>query len=128
MTEPASTDTRAVTAGGRHAVAIGLILLFEQLPRRHADDARRNAFLLQRLVGFGAKRNFAAGADQDHRRFAAFGIGHDIGAASNAGGRGVARAVEGRERLAGQYEAGRLMLQPDDDTPSLDDLVGVGRP
>ena len=101
MTEPASTDTRALTAGGRHAIAIGLILLFEQLPRRHADEARRNALLFQRLVGLGAKRNFAAGADQDHRRFAAFGIGHDIGTASKAGGRGVNRAVKGSERLSG---------------------------
>jgi len=72
--------------GRQHAVAIGLILLFEQLPRRHADEARRNAILLERLVNLRAERNLAAGADQDHRWLVCSGISHDIGAPRDARG------------------------------------------
>ena len=86
-----------------------------------------NALPLERLVDLGAERNLAAGADQDHRRLAAFGISHDIGAPRDAGSRREARAVEGRERLAGQHQTGGLMLQTHDDAPGLDDFVGVGR-
>ena len=39
---------------------------------------------VERLVSLDAERNLAAGADQDHRRLAAFGIGQDIGAARDA--------------------------------------------
>ena len=60
-----------------------------------------NAFALERLVGLDAERDFAAGADQDHRRLAALGIGQDIGAARDARGRRVARAVEASAAAGG---------------------------
>ena len=84
--------------------------------------------LLELLIGLDAESDLAAGADQDHLRLAVLGIGQNIGAARHAGGRRVARAVEGRQRLAAQHQAGRLVLEPDDDAPGFDDLVGVGGP
>ena len=62
------------------------------------------------LVGLDAQLHLAAAADQDHLRVAVFGVGHDIGAAREARGRRVAVAVEHRQRLAAEHQAGRLDL------------------
>ena len=57
-----------------------------------------------------------------------FGVGQDIGAPRQPRGRRVAGAVERRQRLAAEDQAGGLMPERgDDDPPRLDDLVGVGR-
>src|SRR4029434_9924597 len=112
-------------AGRQHTIAIGLILLFEQFPRGHADHTRRNTFLLERLIDFNAERNLTAGTDEDHQRVAAFGIGHDIGAAREPCGRSIALAVKGWQRLAAKNQAGGLMLQPYVDAPLLGGLSVV---
>ena len=44
---PARPTTRAVTSGGRTASRYACVLLLEQLPRRHADDARLDALRRQ---------------------------------------------------------------------------------
>ena len=51
--------------------------------------------------------------------------GQDVGAPGQAGGRGVAGAVEGGQRLAGQHQRDRVVPQRHDDPPRLGDLVGV---
>ena len=111
----------------KNAIAVRLILLLEQFPGRHADDACRNALALELFISVDAESDLAAGADQDHRRLAVRGVGENIGATGQTCGRRVARAVEGRQRLAAQHQTGRLMLEPDDDAPRFDDFVGVGR-
>ena len=90
-------------------------------------SARGNALAFERFISINAERDFATGADQDHRRLAVQGLGENIGAAGQTCGRRVARAVQGRQRLTAQRQTGRLMLEADDDAPRLDDLVGVGR-
>jgi len=83
---------------------------------------------LERLVHRDAELHFAAAGDQDHVRLAAFGIGHHIGAARESGGRRVTAAVENRQLLPAENEAGRLVAQPHDDFIRFDHLVGIGRP
>src|SRR5437660_585153 len=71
------------------------------MPRRHADDAPGNAFLLQFLVSVDAELHLAAGADQDHLRFAVR-IRQNICAARHPGSGGIALAIEGRQTLPGE--------------------------
>ncbi len=103
-------------------------MLLEELPGRHADDPRGDAVLLQRLIRLDAERDLAARADEQDLRLAVGGIRQHIGTARDAGGRGVARAVERRHRLAAQHQAGRTLVERDDDAPGFRHLVGVGRP
>src|ERR1700730_623126 len=88
--------------GWENAIAVGLTLLLEELPRRHADHARRNAVPPEFLIGVDAECDLAAGADQDHRGPAVRDVSENIGTAADPRGRGVAGAVERRERLPGQ--------------------------
>src|SRR5450759_3278602 len=46
--------------GRKHLIAVTLVLMFEQVPRRHADDARPDAFGFQFLVGVDAEVHLAA--------------------------------------------------------------------
>ena len=60
--------------------------------------------------------------------FAVFGVGQDIGAAGNALRRLVDVAIEGRQRLTAEHEAGRLVLRAEHDPVGFDNFVGIGRP
>ena len=57
--------------------------------------------LLELLVRVDAERHFAAGADQDHLRLAVRSVGQHIGAARDARGRRIARAVEASAAAGG---------------------------
>lgn len=52
----------------QHGLAIGLVLLFEQRPRRHAENPRRTPGGGQLVVVGNAERHFAARPDQDDLR------------------------------------------------------------
>jgi len=112
----------------KDVLAVRLVLLLEELPRRHADDARGNPFLFELLKGVKAKRDFAACADQNNLRFLRAGIGKNIRAAGDAGCGRIVLAIECRQRLACKYQASRLVFERDDDlrrTASEQDLVRV---
>ena len=98
----------------KHLLAIGLVLLLEQLPGWHADDARRDALRRKLFGGGDAERNLAARADQDHLRWRTAEVGQYIGAARNTRGGSEAAAVKRRQRLPAQDQAGGLMLQLQD--------------
>src|SRR5260370_5409785 len=70
--------------GRKYLIAVTLVLMFEQVPRRHADDARPDAFRFQFLVGVDPEVPPSARDHPDHLRFATFRIGHDVSAASHA--------------------------------------------
>ena len=93
--------------GGSTLVAIGLVLVVEQLPRGHAHDAGLDPFGLEGLVGLDAERNLAAGGEQEDVGLAPLGIGEDVGALGQARGGGVLGAVERGEVLAGQDQGDR---------------------
>ncbi len=82
-----STATRAVAGGGQHLVAVGLVWRSKSSQRGHADDAGLDAFRVELLVGVSAEGDLAAGADEDHVRLAVGGVGEDVGALGQAGGR-----------------------------------------
>ena len=107
-------------------VAVGLVLLLEELPRRHRDHARADALGLQRLVGADAELHLAAGRHQDDLRLAALAVGEDVGTAGDAGGGRVLGAVDRRQCLARQHDAGRLVAHRQHRPPGLGHLVGVG--
>jgi len=52
-------------SGGQHAVAVGGVLLFEQLDAGHGDHTHVFAFGTQLGGGLGAELQLGAGADQD---------------------------------------------------------------
>ncbi len=66
--DAASTETRARTAAGQHAFAVRVVLLLEQLHRRHRNDARRRSARIEQLLGVERERDFGAGRDQDRDR------------------------------------------------------------
>jgi hypothetical protein len=109
----------------QHLIAIALILLLEEVPRRHADDAGRNAFLLQFLVYIDTQAQFAAGANEDHLRFGGFCVRQDIGAARDFGGRRIFFPIECRQSLPAQDQARRLVFRAEDDAIRFGDLVRI---
>ena len=115
-------------AGRQHLLAIGLRLVLEDVPGRHRDDAGANPLGRQRFMGLDDQRDLAARGDEDDLGRAARRVRHDIGAARDAGRRGVLAAVERRQRLARQRDHRRLVAQLQDVAIGLDDLVGVARP
>src|SRR6266853_6736707 len=70
--------------GRKYLIAVTLVLMFEQVPRRHADDARPDAFRFQFLVGVYAEVHLAAGGHKNDLRIAIFRVGEDVGPASQA--------------------------------------------
>ena len=89
----------------------------------------RNALARKLLVHRDAKRDLAAGADQDDVGPSVRRIGEDIGAAREtrrrriaACGRAWASGWRDRIRQAGSRRSGQH------DAPGFGDLVGVGRP
>ena len=103
--------------GRENAIAVRLVLLLKQLPRGHADDARRNALFLELLVSLDAQGDFAARAYQDDVWLAVFGIGEHVSASAYARGWCIAGTVEGRHRLAAQRQTRRPVLEPDHYAP-----------
>src|SRR5262245_20924617 len=71
------------------AIAIGFVLLLEELPAGHADNAAGDALAGELLVGGDAERAFAAGADEDHARLAVGGVGEHVCALCEADGGGA---------------------------------------
>ncbi len=114
--------------GRQDLVAVGRRLLVEQLHRRHAHHPRADPVGGELLVGLDGHRDLAAGGDEDDLGVALGRVGQDVGAAGDAGRGGVAAAVQGRQRLAGQHQRHRLVPDRHDHPPGLDDLVGVAGP
>ncbi len=94
----------------QNRVPVRLVLVVEQLPGRHADDAGADSLFCELFVSVEAERHFAAGADEDHFRVASGGVGEHVGAARQARGRGVFCAVDRGNRLARQDQDGRLVV------------------
>ena len=112
----------------QHLLLIGLVLLLEQFPGRHADDARRDTLRRKLFGGGDAERDLAARADQDHLRWRTAEVRQHIGAARNARGRSEAAAIQRRQRLPAQDQAGGLMLQLAARYASLRHLIGIAGP
>ena len=133
---PASTETRALTAAGQHGFAVGGVLLVEPLHARHGHHAGGDAFGLERFAGVHGQLDLGAGADQDDLGVGGLavlgGLGQDVAALGDAGGGaervavGVAFAAGvGGDVLAGQHDAGRVLVVLEHGLPGRGDLVGV---
>ena len=79
-------------------------------------------------MGRHDEAQLAARADQDQLGAATWRIGHHVGSVGQAGGRGVAAAIERGQWLPGQHENRRLMPELENHAIGLDDLVGITRP
>src|SRR5580698_1487634 len=112
----------------KHRVLILVGLLLEQLPGRHTDDARFYPFLSKFFVSIHAKRNLAAGADQNHVGFSFRRVGQHISTVGDARCLPVLRAIERRHVLTRQDQAGRFMTQLHDHAPCFGHFVGIARP
>src|SRR6266581_8655495 len=86
--------------GWEDAVPVFFRLVIENLPRRHGDQARADAFSNQRLVRFHRKADFASRRNDDYLRIAARRVSKHVHTLRDAGGRSVSAAIEGRQRLA----------------------------
>ena len=112
---PARRATRAVTPGGRTLSLVGVVLVLEEFPGGHADDAGFDAFGGELLVGVDAERDFAAGGEQEDVGLAVGRRRQDVGAAMRRSRRGrtlsrssVGRAWRVRTRTAGSWR--RFMM------------------
>src|SRR3569623_579604 len=85
-------DDARVDRGWQDRVAVCRVLLLEQLPRWHRDDARLHARGDELLVRADAQPDLGPGADQDDLGLIA--IRDDVGALVEAGGRRVLLAIE----------------------------------
>ena len=79
-------------------------------------------------MGGHDEAQLAAGADQDQFRTATRRVGHHVGSAGQAGGRGVAAAIERGHWLPRQHENRRLVPELENDAIGLDHLVGIAGP
>ena len=114
--------------GRQDLLAVGGRLLVEQLHRRHAHHPRPDPVGGELLVGVDGHPDLAAGGDEDDVGVALGRVGEDVGAAGDPGRGGVAGAVQGRQRLAGEHQRHRLVPDRHEHAPRLDDLVGVAGP
>src|SRR5581483_1047605 len=112
--------------GRQYLIAIGPILLLEELPGRQADDPRRSAFLLELLECVETQRDLAACSYKDDGWRRLLGAGKDVAAAAYAGRACIARAVESGKRLAAQHQTCRLVLETHDGAPRFGHFVGIG--
>src|SRR5258708_661130 len=114
--------------GGEHAFFVSRVLLLEDLPRWHADDACLDAFRLKLFVSIHAKRNLASGADENHISSTTRSIGQNVGSFRHSRSGSILRAVQRRYSLPRNYNGYGLMPQPHDDLPSFRDFVGIAGP
>src|SRR5205085_7687489 len=110
----------------QHLFFVCLVLMLEDFPRRHRDDARLHALGDELFISLDTQTDFRARADQDDIGLAAIAaICQHISAALHAFGTGVLRAVERRHRLAAEHKHGRFVLQLHDHAPRFSHLVAV---
>src|SRR5260370_3652111 len=95
--------------GGQNAFLVGGVLLIENFPARHADDAGLDAFGFEFFVGGGTVLEFGAGCQEDDFGLAAIGVGENATAFGYAGSGSVFSAVERGYGLAAEDESGRPM-------------------
>ena len=118
--------------GRQHALPVGLVLLGEEIPARHAHDPGTNALGGERRGRVEADLHLAAGADEDAvgpavGRLVRGGFEEHVGAPGHARGRAELRAVERRQILPAEYQDGRSVGPPHDHAIGLRHLVGIGR-
>ena len=111
---PASTETRALTAGGQDSLAVGGVLLVEPLHARHGHHAGGDALGLERFAGLDGELDLGAGGDQDDLavRSAALGrFGQDVAAPGHArgGSEGVAVGLASPRAKVGTFWRVRTM-------------------
>ena len=125
---PSRPKPAPTISGGRTLIAVGLSCCSNS---SHDGMLTTRAAMpsAELLVGLDAKRDLAAGADQDHSRLAVRRRRPEHRRPARRRRRTRTRAVERRQRLAASARgrpAGACSLH--DDAPGLDDFVGVGRP
>src|SRR5256885_10345279 len=99
--------------------------MFEQLPGRHADYARANAFSLQPLISLHAELDFASRANDDQFRI---GIaGQHVRPFGDARCRSVFGAVQCCAILTREYESDWIMAKLHNKSPALRDFIRVAR-
>src|SRR6266403_1072120 len=111
--------------GGQNAFFVGGVLLIENFPAGHADDARLDAFGFEFFVGGDTVLEFGAGAQEDHFGLGAIGGGESGSTFSYAGSGSIFGAVECGYSLAAEDESGRPMRVLHGDLVGFGDFVGV---
>ena len=112
-------------ACGQNLAAVGVGLLFKQLPARHRDDPRANAIGFQQILRRHCDRDLGARGHQDGAAFA-FGLGQDIAALRGHVLGRVLRA-HSRQALAGQCQHRRRGPRGQRQLPGLGCLYGIRR-
>ena len=122
----AGLDDQAARGSGKHAVAIGRVLLQEELLARHRNRANRTPLGIQGARRFEHQRRFGAAPDQDQleRLRIAFRLEH---VAAAAGLFLDAFDLEHRQRLPGQRERSRTILPAQRREPRGGRLTRVSR-
>ena len=112
----------------------GVYPLNESVAIGRSRDKLRALQLLARegigLVRCGVgdrEADLASGGNENYLRLSAGRVGEDVCPARHTGGRGVLRAIQRGERLARQYEHGRLMPQLHDVAVGFHHFIGVAR-
>src|SRR5258707_3499095 len=114
--------------GGQNAFFVGGVLLIENFPAGHADDARLDAFGFEFFVGGDTVLELGAGAQENDFGLAAIGVGENVTAFGYAGSGSVFSAVERGYGLAAEDESGRPMRVFDADPLSFDGFDCVTEP
>ena len=109
----------------QNAIAIRLILCFEQPPAGHADDASLDSLAGKLLVCLDAQRNLAAGSEQENVGVAVGRVGEDVRTALQASCGGVFCSVQGGQCLTRKDESHWRVVLLHDDFPGLDHLTRI---
>src|SRR5581483_10570740 len=117
-------DTRG-DAREEHRLLVARLLLGEELPARHRDDAHAHARSLERLARGERDVDLGAGREDDRVGLSLRRVGEDVAAAREPRGRREARPVEDGELLPREDEPDRAARAAESDPPRRDGLGGV---
>ena len=117
----ASTDTVG-TSSAEHVVLVVLVLLLEELPARHRDDAHGE---VEQVGGLQCDPDLGARGDDD--RLGIVLVAQHVGPLRDARGLAELVAVEHRQVLPRQDERGGALEVLDDEAPGLGRLRRVRR-
>src|SRR5205823_5704354 len=109
----------------KHTLFVAGVLLFEEFPRGHADDARLDAVGPEHLVSLDAKAKFTAAGHEDYIGLSPVRIGQDVSSFGDSGCRRIFGAIESRNSLARKHERGGTMAESQDDLVCLDHFIGI---
>src|SRR5271154_393384 len=99
--------------------------MFKNVPRRHRDYARADAFGAQLFMRLNGEAYFTARGDENNLEVRIGRVSEHISPARNTRRWRILAPIERRQRLTRQHQCGWLMTELHDITISLDNFVGI---